>query len=206
MTKERYPSDLVWQQVSKQLQHLLNHSNPAAVKAELAVMRRGVGQKPGDDPNLWGMLFQTLPEELENGRSAEPSRPEWAIYTALTLYALHQQGRDLTRENMNDPERSLGKSVAQLAIRTPDGLDAIRRRFNVMATSSDMEELTWHLRGVIQLLKKESIPLDYAGLAKNLYAYQAIERRASVRLQWGRDFFKTYNDYIRKQQAKEAEH
>ena len=43
-----------------------------------------------DDPRAWGILFSELPEKML-GQYGEPSREEWAIHTALTMFALHQQ-------------------------------------------------------------------------------------------------------------------
>ena len=68
---------------------------------------------PGDLPQLWGMLFDQLPEDML-GRRGEPSRAEWAIYTAITLYALHQQGRDPQQASMHREGISLGKAAAML--------------------------------------------------------------------------------------------
>ena len=56
-------------------------------RAELAKLRRGVGRKPGELPELWGSFLRGMPESFQ-GRSA-PSAAEWAVYLALTLYAIH---------------------------------------------------------------------------------------------------------------------
>lgn len=61
-------------------------------RAELAKLRRGVGHAPGDLPELWGSFLRGMPESFQ-GRSG-PSYAEWAVYLALTLYAVHQQGND----------------------------------------------------------------------------------------------------------------
>ena len=58
------------------------------------MLRRGIGKMPGDIPELWNILFDGLPEELMS-KVGDPSYAEWSIYTALTLYALHQQGLSL---------------------------------------------------------------------------------------------------------------
>lgn len=49
--------------------------NEAAVRGELANLRRGVGRVPGDLPALWGMLFDQLPDDML-GQYAQPSRAE----------------------------------------------------------------------------------------------------------------------------------
>ena len=58
----------------------------------LAELRRGIGKIPGEVPQLWGYFLDSMPEEFYGDN--EPSRAEWAVYTSLTLFALHQQGKD----------------------------------------------------------------------------------------------------------------
>lgn len=72
----------------RRLQSLSEHPRRAA----LANLRRGVGRAPGELPELWGSFLADMPEEFF-GRGGAPSEAEWAVYLALTLYALHQQGR-----------------------------------------------------------------------------------------------------------------
>lgn len=61
-------------------------------RAELAKLRRGIGHAPGELPELWGGLLQGMPESFYGTNG--PSHEEWAVYLALTLYALHQQSND----------------------------------------------------------------------------------------------------------------
>ena len=84
-------------------------------KAMLAKLRRGVGRAPGDLPELWGFFLEGLPEKWES-RGGPPSREEWAVYLALTLYALHQQGRSTREEdgNMHKEGESLGRAIRKL--------------------------------------------------------------------------------------------
>ena len=53
-------------------------------RAELAKLRRGVGRKPGDLPELWGSFLRGMPEDFQ-GRCG-PSRAEWAVYLAPVSY------------------------------------------------------------------------------------------------------------------------
>ena len=157
--------------VEYRLKRIVNSSSDGAVKASLANLRRGIGTTPGDIPELWELFLQDLPEEM------------------LTLFALHQQGKDLQKESMYRQENGLGKAVACL-IHGEDDKTRIQRRFNVLATSADIQELAHHLRGMIQLLRSEGIPLDYPELAKDLYLYQNEDYRSQVRLRWGQDFYR----------------
>ena len=164
-------------------------------RAELAKLRRGIGRAPGELPELWGSFLLEMPERFQ-GRST-PSAAEWAVYLALTLYAVHQQGND---RPMNCPGSTLGRAVRQLAERnTPAGQDwteaSVLRRFNALATAEEITEISHHLRGMIQLLsaaKDGGIPLDYPQLAADLYELQCTDPRytqlpANVRLRWGQD-------------------
>ena len=154
----------------------------------LAEMRRGVGMAPGASPALWGMLFQDLPEEFFSVRR-EPSRAEWAIYTALTLFALHQQGKNIKTDCMDKEGISLGSAVAML-MDSEDDRERIWRRFQPVTNAKAIEDVSYHLRGIIQLLKAKGICLDYSRLAGDLFVYQDVRRADSIRLIWGEDFYR----------------
>ena len=173
----------------RRLSDFASDPNAGRVRAQLAMLRRGVGRKPGDMPDLWGLLFADMPEEMMS-RAAEPTAAEWAAYTALTLYATHQQGTEINRQNMHTGQDAgrLGKAVARL-VKNADDRERIARRFNAFATASDMTEAAHHLRGLIQLLRAEEIPLNYIRLAGDLYRFQNPEYAPDVRLSWGQDFY-----------------
>ena len=150
--------------VTQQLRRLQVLPEPQR-RAELAELRRGVGRQPGDLPALWGALLADMPEQLQGSNG--PSKAEWAVYTALTLFALHQQGE--AGVSMNQPGRTLGGAVRQLAEKTAAGQDwtesSVLRRFNALATA------------------------DYPQLAEDLYQYQFVDGAPNVRLRWGRDLY-----------------
>lgn len=174
--------------VRRKLDGLLRLGDGAR-RAVLANLRRGAGRAPGDLPSLWGTIFDGMPENMA-GTGAAPSRAEWAAYISLTLYALHQQGHDPAREPMNAEESGMGGAAAQM-VRDEGDMDRVLRRFNETATSSGMEELEHHLRGLVNMLRAEGIPLDYPRLAGELFDYQSPEKAARVRLGWGRDFYRS---------------
>lgn len=186
----------VWQYTSQKIQ-ALQTLPPPAQRSTLARLRRGVGKMPGDLPELWSVLLQGMPKELMNA-DGEPSYAEWAIYVALTLYALHQQGHDVEKEPMHRSGFALGSAVRRLAedqqskkqVKDEDFSDnTIWKRFCCMATASGMPELTHYLRGLVQMMRSEGIPLDYARLAKDLYVWQTPEYAPKIRLRWGQDFY-----------------
>ena len=196
--------------VAQQLDRMQNLPEPQW-RAELAQLRRGVGRQPGELPALWGSFLAEMPEELRG--TDGPSKAEWAIYLTLTLYALHQQGANRAEGSMNQPGKTLGGAVRLLAEKTVNGEDqaekeadeekwaesSVCRRFNILATADSMPEISHYLRGMIQLLRREKIPLDYPQLAVDLYRLQFVESAPNVRLQWGRELYALKNEQKEKE-------
>jgi CRISPR system Cascade subunit CasB len=167
-------------------------------KAALAILRRGVGKAIADSPDTWAYVLADMPEEIAgryyNG-NVTVSECENAAYTALTLYAMHRQGN--TGAVNNDTE--FGKSLGAMRRASPNQ-DGIVRRFNSLISSSDFSEMSYHLRGIIQLMSSSSpvVGFDYCGLAKDLYFYQFPEHSKDVMLSWGREFYKEYKTASKK--------
>lgn len=166
---------------------LAGNLNAGDAKARLAQLRRGIGKSPGELPELWGIFLQTLPEELM-GKGHNPSRAEWAIYTDLTLFALHQQGHS-DSVHLQGRENSLGCSARKL-VHNDDEEERIRFKLSVAAQSDDMEELVYRLKTLVRLFSVEDIPLDYVDLAKDLFLFQSEKYRDGIRLKWGQDFYR----------------
>jgi CRISPR system Cascade subunit CasB len=184
----------------KKLARLLNMSNEGQQKAMLANLRRGVGRNPGELPELWGILFDGVPDEY-----LEDEKFERALYTALTLFALHQQGHDLKTELMHREKVGLGEAMACLVDDQRENEERITRRFNQIATSADLLEMSQHLRGAVQLMRGQEIPLDYAKLAGDFYQYQNLNNQTGVRLHWGQDYYRKLNQ-TKEQESEEESH
>lgn len=176
----------VYAETARRIEHLLRHRETGSGKATLANLRRGIGKAPGELPELWGIIFRDMPEELLS-QYGNPSPAEWAIYIALTMFALHQQG---TAEPVHTEKISLGRAYGKLRKeQTEDEEERLLRRFNQVVTASDLPELSHYLRGMIQLLRTDGIGLDYAQLASDLYLYQSPQTRMRVQMKWGQDFY-----------------
>lgn len=159
-------------------------------KADLAKLRRAVGEAPGAIPDVWGITLEDLPEQLV-GKTDAPSWGETAVHNALALFALHQQGKG---DSMNQHGEGLGRAVRQYILtKDPgggfDNESPILRRFNALSTSDSVDELLWHLRNIITQLRASNVKLDFAELAGQLYAFHIPEARDRVRLAWGRQLY-----------------
>lgn len=192
--------------VSRKLQYLAASSDRGEGTGMLAVLRKGIGRKPGEKPELLGILLTDMPEDFMSVNT-EPTREEWACYTALTLYAMCQQGRDPEKENADATEGAdLGAAMAEYVRLSEDG-NAQRRmakKLQTLSTSKDMEEFSYHLRSIIKLLKSKDIAINYPKLAGDLYEYQFPESRTGIFLKWGQDFYRnTHSEKITEEENDE---
>ena len=159
-------------------------------RAALAKLRRGVGGEPGELPEVWEITLANLPEELL-GQNVEATWAEQAIHTALTLFALHQQGNTelVSRKNI-----SFGTAVRRLVQPDKGNEQTIKRRFDAALTSKDFLEFSRHARSLIQIAKANDVYMDYPRFAKDLYFFQNPESRTKIMLKWGQDFWAPLKD------------
>jgi len=186
--------------VKRKITWLGESKNESVVRAMLARLRRGIGKAPGSMPELWDVTLSELPEALL-GKGEDPTPGEWAIHAALTLFALHQQGKNLKQQCMHREGNFLGAAVRKLVEHDKNNEDAVRRRFHAAAVSDSFERFCWQLRGLIQLLRAKDIPLDYAALTEDLYWFQVPDRRDGIRLKWGQDFHRIAKSEIMSSEA-----
>lgn len=158
-------------------------------KAALAQLRQGLGKKPGEVPETWGLLLEGMPAVLQGNKDI-PSPAENAVFTALTLYGSHMQSADSNMHVRQEEWYSLGTSLRKLVKESEDE-QRIVRRLKAAAGTKSLTELSVHLRSLISLLRAESIPLDYVELARNLYYFQFPKYRSDVCLGWARAFYRS---------------
>ncbi|MET8985402.1 type I-E CRISPR-associated protein Cse2/CasB [Nonomuraea wenchangensis] len=186
-TARRPASDLVGEVAAayvKELQEGYLADRSSAVGA-LAQLRRGAGKLPEDVPELWGMGGTERLYGAQGLSEREALKAEFALFAAITLYALHQQSKSSQR--MHKAGAELGAAVRQLM---PGGAldEPIRRRFVRLGTATTPKVLTERLREVVILLRNASISLDYGILATQLYQAQDPDGLRHVRQRWGRTF------------------
>ena len=178
--------------VGRKIQILQAESDLGSGKAMLANLRRGIGREPGELPQLFGILLSDIPEDFWS-KNGTATKEEWVCYTALTLYALHQQGYNAKSQHMHtDEDVSLGKAMYRLAASydgDPNAEQRVVQKMRMLATSADVKELSHHLRGIVQLFKANGISLNYRRMAGDLYEMQFPEGKRKVCLKWGQDFY-----------------
>jgi len=153
--------------------------------ASLAKLRRGAGKPPGANPEVWEITLAELPGELASYRG-EPSRAEWAIHLAMTLYAVHQQG---VSESVSKPGVSFGQAVSSLVAPDKKNESGVKSRFDAVLTARGIGEFAHHARSLIQLMRANNVHMDYPQFAKDVYSYQFIDSQDKVCLRWGEDFY-----------------
>ncbi|PZT77283.1 MULTISPECIES: type I-E CRISPR-associated protein Cse2/CasB [unclassified Streptomyces] len=159
--------------------------------ADLAALRSGIGREAGTVPAMW--TFHRIDMEPEWRDRGALTRDLKAEHAALTLFARHQQAQE---HRMHIKGHSPGTAVGSLAKKTAEGkgtgaTTALERRFGVLLTSNDFDELVMHLRSLVPLLNQAGIGLDYDLIRKALRAWDDPRRpdaAASYRQRWERDF------------------
>lgn len=159
------------------------HGNGVPPGEDLAAMRRGAGRAAGSVPDLW--RFYSVPDS--GGRVPGPALV--AEHHALVLFGFHQQGQHAGSAHVAG--RSLAEGLRELRRRSryherEESLDA---RVAAAATATTVEELAWHLRALVRLLRDEGIGFDYTRLWRDLLAWQQPGGPERVRRAWGRDYF-----------------
>ncbi|MFC4562561.1 type I-E CRISPR-associated protein Cse2/CasB [Nocardiopsis mangrovi] len=179
----------------------------------LARWRRGLGRTPEETP----VLAPEVARIADPAAFRDPKRlrsHEAAVHHALTLLAVHQQSADRVMHQRGGGQgavrASMGRACRELCVRRSssgggEGSPArkpaqpqfasenagIVRRLEAAITAHSTTELVGHLRGLIPMLRKEGIPLDYVQLADDIDAWSRPKGRGYAAMRWGRDFYAT---------------
>ncbi|MFI0990482.1 type I-E CRISPR-associated protein Cse2/CasB [Streptomyces exfoliatus] len=175
---------------SWQASYLADEANAVAA---LARLRRGAGRDAGQVPDLWN-LIDTAPlhEVRRDGRplsERELVRADDAVHVALTLWAVHQQGRGSGMHQTHRRERPRGLGAAVHRLMKPDEIDEpLRKRLVRAGSAPNLTVLAQRLRDIVTLLRRTEAALDYGLLAGQLYQWQWPGGADTVRTEWGSSF------------------
>lgn len=162
----------------------LRFPQASSSRAALAKLRRGVGREPGTVAEVLPLTVNPDARPHQDG----PTADERAIHAALTLYAVHQQSQD---RRMHVPGTRFGTALGRIRFRDGEENPGVVRRFQALGTASGFTESMAHARALITLLRSAGVGFDYGWFAFDLVRLQDPARAADVRLQWGRDFYRT---------------
>lgn len=153
----------------------------------LPELRRGVGRKLEEYPKMYKYIFSDIPDECINANSMNLEK---ALYGGLTLFALHQQGKDLDTALMH--KAGFGNDFATAIAKLAGTKDSpYVRRFDRLVASQTYDQLLYQLRSMIQILRSNNIPIDYVDLMFDLLKFQKLDGAAEVRLKWDKNFYIT---------------
>lgn len=176
---------------AKILYKLTSDLSSSSSKAQIANLRNSIGKPVSQTIDIWPIIFEYFPQEFL-GKDKVLSFEEKAILNTLQLFALYQKGVSESAYKYNEesiPFANIGKSLSNL--RTGDDIKAVDRRFNAMITSTTYEELIYHLRQMIKLLKsklKTDVFINFPELTNDLYWYlRGYEE--NVKLKWAKSYY-----------------
>lgn len=147
-----------------------------ANRAALAALRRGLGKRPGEAPEMFPVLIPLLPQ----GRLRRWD--ETCAYTVAALFAVHPASWDGAEDGRR--RRNLGASLRRLRDATDS--DGPERRMVALLNSAS-DDLPEHLRGGVALLRGRAVPVDWNQLTYDLLAWNFASRE--VQRRWAAAFW-----------------
>ncbi|MBQ0837855.1 type I-E CRISPR-associated protein Cse2/CasB [Lactiplantibacillus pentosus] len=147
---------------------------------------------------LWPLLMRYLTPDMLSS-DGQPTAQEVAVYTAVRLYAVHQQSTEsfvfgaVKPKNDEQPGEPLFRVLAQLR-GSEDTRVALDRRVQPLLATTNVASVINALTHLVSILKatKPSLKIDYAQLAQDLYWFQQNYKQANrIRLQWGEAYYRS---------------
>jgi CRISPR system Cascade subunit CasB len=143
-------------------------------RAALAALRRGLGKRPGEAPEMFPYLVPWVGD-------ATP-REEADLYLVASLFALHPVS--WTGEGDGRRQRNVGASLARLRAKTESG--GAEQRF-VALLNARREDLSDGLRRIVALCKAHEIAIDWGQLLDDLRRRDRDSR--DVQRRWAAAFW-----------------
>ncbi|MFB7510344.1 type I-E CRISPR-associated protein Cse2/CasB [Streptomyces broussonetiae] len=183
-----------WEEFTEEWQAQNVSRPPAWAERGLRALRDGLGREPG---TVAGMRYLHRVELTDIARTSDRlPRSYRAEHAALTLFGLHQHG---ATQPVHRPATGLGTACRtlradlvaeaaagrQLSVADEHRVAAgVRRRLAAAATAVDLDELVQHLRGLVPLLRRAGIGLDYTRLHRDLCDWMTPHHGRVLRA-WG---------------------
>lgn len=157
-------------------------ADPGA-RATLAILRRAVGQRPGESADAARFVWAFLPRDAPQWQVDED---EAAFHLIAGLFALHPH--PWLEADTAAGARNLGASFACLraAVEQRRGGESVERRFVALLNSHE-DDLPKHLRQAVSLLRSDEIPVDWLRLLRDIRRWDREDRW--VQRRWAQAFW-----------------
>lgn len=165
-----------------------------ATKATLSNLRSSISKPYSQTIEIFSILYKYLPDSFIS-EYGDLSYQEKAIITTLQIFSIHQQGNSQSVFLEADDENKYKNiGYALKVLRTDENAKSTDRRFNAMISTDTFEDLTFHLRQLVSLLKSRSDQkVNYAKLAQDLYYFQIPSMRENIKLSWAKEYYRFNN-------------
>jgi CRISPR system Cascade subunit CasB len=172
-------------------------------KAVLASLRGASSIESPKAQNVVPFVVAHL-DESQLSHTGKPTYAENAVFAALRMYAIHQQGNDsycVYASQTNKSENGDGNQVVGISLfaalsrlrASLDDSQALDRRMRPLLATTNYGSLVnslTHLVGIMKATKQPFI-VDYARLAQELCWFQmSYEQANRVRLVWGQSYYR----------------
>lgn len=138
-------------------------------KGAMAKLKRNAGNTLAESRGVHAIFFRLLPHGVYRGN--EPY-----YFLVATLFPLASPAT----------KGSLGNAMKMARKANKTGENGYNRRMEILL-DSDVEQLPFRLRQIVKLLKSAEIPINWAGLIKDLSNWNRTNR--SVQEKWARDYY-----------------
>lgn len=158
---------------------------------DVALLRRAVGRDPEDCPEVLGIVAGEIEEKLRG--DGWVSDTERAVFTAITLWALHSQSSTVPSydaSTKDTPAPNIGQAVRTLVHRETGsyyGDHSIMRHWHYLIAADTVDLFAARARSIVTQLRREGIGFDYVDLAGALVHWDTYpENRKRVLVRWSR--------------------
>lgn len=167
-------------------------------RAVLASLRGAATINSPKAQPVWPIIFAALDRKYLS-EDGTPTHAEVAIFAALRLFAIQQQGREtpvyLMKKDASDSNLNFFSRLAKLR-GTAESSDALDRRFQTLVSATTVDSVIHSLVSLGNIVKSndKTGTIDFPRLAEDLYWFQAnFEYANRIKLSWGEKYYRTEN-------------
>lgn len=196
--------------VTRQTDEWKNTKDQGSTKADLAQLRRDVGKSFEEAQNSWPIIMNQLSSwffpQYDRNQSILPATSQMkAVYYALSLFAVHNQGWKANVRLKPEKDPSFGEALYLWVQGSEENEARLMKRLGILLSQKDMEGVYAKIRPIISLLKSKKIALDYSKMASDFYLCRSQRGIKSVTFRWMSDYYFTKNTQNKQKEKKNEE-